>query len=228
MSPRRAAFLAALVLSLGLAVPGALGQAPDTGAAGGSDQDPQVLTRGAVHEAFAAPVPGSPTPGLVIPKEPPAAIEEMPPDQKPAGANVQWIPGYWSWDQGRTDFVWISGVWREPPPGRQWVPGYWHQVDGGFQWVPGTWVPVPQPQGGGAGPAGGPATQAAYMPVAAGEPGNRAEFSPAGARRVLVAGKLVLARKPVRLAPWFLGGRAAQLGLDPAALCLDARRLPVR
>src|SRR5271157_4581081 len=163
--PAWTAFLAVLVLSSGLAEPGAAGQPPDAGAAGGSDQDPQVLTRGAVHEAFAAPVPGSPTPGQVIPKEPPAAIEEMPPDQKPSGANVQWIPGYWSWDQGRTDFVWISGVWREPPPGRQWVPGYWHQVDGGFQWVPGAWVPVPQPQGGGAGPASGPATQASYMPA---------------------------------------------------------------
>ena len=158
------AFLAVLVLSLGLAEPSAAGQPPDAGAAGGSDQDPQILTRGAVHEAFAAPVPGSPTPGLVIPKEPPAPIEEMPPDQKPAGANVQWIPGYWSWDQGRTDFLWISGVWREPPPGRQWVPGYWHQVDGGFQWVSGDWVPVPQTAGGGAGP-GQASPQPAYMPA---------------------------------------------------------------
>jgi hypothetical protein len=79
---------------------------------------------------------------MVVEKEPPRPVEEMPPDQKPAGANVQWIPGYWSWDQARSDFLWISGVWREPPPGRQWVPGYWHQVQGGFQWVPGAWVPL--------------------------------------------------------------------------------------
>ena len=74
-------------------------------------------------------------------------MEEMPPDQKPAGQNVQWISGYWSWDQARNDFVWLSGVWREPPPGRQWVPGYWHQVEGGYQWVAGAWVPVNQPSG---------------------------------------------------------------------------------
>ena len=61
----------------------------------------------------------------------------MPPDQKPAGQNIQWIPGYWSWDVSRGDFIWISGIWREPPPNNQWVPGYWHQVDGGYQWVSG-------------------------------------------------------------------------------------------
>src|SRR5262249_19161616 len=56
-----------------------------------------------------------------------------------------------------------SGVWREPPPGRQWVPGYWHQVEGGFQWVPGAWVPVAQPNGGAA--AASPPAQAAYLPA---------------------------------------------------------------
>jgi hypothetical protein len=114
-----------------------------------------------VHEAFAAPVVHDPGPGLVVQKEPPAPIEELPPDQKPAGANVQWISGYWSWDQAREDFVWVSGVWREPPPGRQWVPGYWHQVEGGFQWVPGAWVPVAQPNGGSA--SASPQSQASYL-----------------------------------------------------------------
>ena len=66
----------------------------------------------------------------------------MPPDQKPAGQNIQWIPGYWAWDVSRNDFLWISGIWRKPPPNSQWVPGYWHEVDGGHQWVSGTWIPV--------------------------------------------------------------------------------------
>ncbi len=117
-----------------------------------------------MHEAFAAPVSHDPKPGLVAPKEPPAAVEEMPPDQKPAGQNVQWIAGYWSWDQSRNDYLWVSGVWREPPPGRQWVPGYWHQVDNGFQWVPGAWVPVSQPANGGQGQAAASGSQAAYLP----------------------------------------------------------------
>ena len=43
----------------------------------------QMLTRGPVHEAFAEPVTYSPAAGIVVPKAPPAAIEELPPDQKP-------------------------------------------------------------------------------------------------------------------------------------------------
>jgi hypothetical protein len=115
-----------------------------------------------VHEAFAAPVVNDPKPGPVVPKEPPAPVEEMPPDQKPAGANVQWISGYWSWDQERKDYIWVSGIWREPPPGRQWIPGYWHRVDGGFQWVPGTWAPVPS---GNAGAEQQGQAAASYLPA---------------------------------------------------------------
>ena len=58
----------------------------------------QVLTRGPVHEAFAETVTYDPEPGIVAPKAPPAAIEEVPPEQKPSGDNVAWIPGYWGWD----------------------------------------------------------------------------------------------------------------------------------
>ncbi len=90
-----------------------------------------------MHEAFAAPVVHDPQAASVVPKQPPDPIQELPPDQKPSGQNIQWIPGYWAWDVTRNDYLWVSGVWREPPPGSQWVPGYWHNVDGGFQWVPG-------------------------------------------------------------------------------------------
>src|SRR5262249_11275619 len=58
----------------------------------------------------------------------------------PAGNNVQWIPGYWSWDEDRNDFIWVSGIWRIPPPGRQWAPGHWTQVEEGSQWAPGFWA----------------------------------------------------------------------------------------
>ena len=105
-------------------------------------QGGQVMTRGPVHEAFAAPLVHDPKASPTIEKQPPEPIQEMPPDQKPAGQNVQWIPGYWSWDVSQNDFIWISGIWREPPPNSQWVPGYWHDVDGGHQWVSGTWIPV--------------------------------------------------------------------------------------
>src|SRR5262249_34874401 len=38
--------------------------------------------------------------------------------------------------------VWVSGVFREPPPGRRFVPGHWVQSPEGHRWVPGFWAPV--------------------------------------------------------------------------------------
>ena len=98
----------------------------------------EVQTRGPVHEAFASTVE-MPKPGEIAPKAPPELIEELPPDQKPEGDNVQWIPGYWDWDAERTDFIWISGFWRVPPPNHVWVPGSWNRVTTGFQWTSGFW-----------------------------------------------------------------------------------------
>jgi hypothetical protein len=100
----------------------------------------RVLTRGPVHEAFAETVTFDPLPGIVVQKAPPAAIEELPPEQRPEGANVAWIPGYWAWDDERSDFLWVSGIWRDLPPGRQWVPGYWGQSGQGYQWTSGYWA----------------------------------------------------------------------------------------
>ena len=99
----------------------------------------EVLTRGPVHEAFAEPNSYNPAQGVVVPKEAPAAIEEIPPDEKPEG-DALWIPGYWQWDSERSDFIWISGIWRVPPPGCSWVPGYWTAVDEGWTWTPGFWM----------------------------------------------------------------------------------------
>lgn len=117
----------------------AAGPAPNAG-----PNEPEVLTRGPVHEAFAEPVTFDPKPGPAAPKAPPAPIEELPPDQKPAGDNVQWIPGYWHWDEERDDYLWVSGIWRAVPPGRQWVPGYWDAQAGSPRWISGYWAPVEQ------------------------------------------------------------------------------------
>jgi hypothetical protein len=100
----------------------------------------EVLTRGPVHEAFAETVTFDPEPGIVVSKAPPESIEELPPEQRPEGANVEWIPGYWAWDDERNDFLWVSGVWRDLPPGREWIPGYWGRTKQGFQWTSGYWA----------------------------------------------------------------------------------------
>ena len=110
--------------------------------AGFINDDGQVLTRGPVHEAFADLTQSADLPDEVISRSPPDPIEELPPDQKPEGDNVTWIPGYWSWDGERGDFIWISGVWRDLPPNRQWVPGYWTDVRGGHQFIAGFWQEV--------------------------------------------------------------------------------------
>jgi len=106
----------------------------------GDEQGVQVLTRGPVHEAFAGIVTFNPEAGVEVLKAPPESIEEVPPDERPEGANVTWIPGYWAWDDERNDFLWVSGVWRALPPGRQWVAGYWAQSRQGYQWTSGYWA----------------------------------------------------------------------------------------
>ena len=98
-----------------------------------------VLTYGPIHEAFAEAVTFDPEAGIVVPKAPPEAIEEIPPEQKPAG-DVEWIPGYWAWDDDRNDFIWVSGIWRVVPPNRQWIPGYWVKSEKGSQWISGYWA----------------------------------------------------------------------------------------
>lgn len=102
--------------------------------------EPQVLTRGPVHEAFAGMLTFNPEPGIVVTRAPPEVIEEVPPEQKPEGVNVTWIPGYWAWDDERSDFLWVSGTWRTLPPGRQWMAGYWGNATQGYQWTSGYWA----------------------------------------------------------------------------------------
>jgi hypothetical protein len=99
------------------------------------------LTRGPIHEAFAEVISYNPQPGQIVAKEPPKAIEELPPAEKPEG-DYTWIPGYWAWDQERENFIWVTGAWRIPPPGTTWVPGYWSQTANGHQWVGGYWGPA--------------------------------------------------------------------------------------
>jgi len=108
-------------------------------AAASSQEGVEFLARGPIHEAFAKPTVRGPASSEVIAKEPPKPVDELAPDQKPEGANVQWIPGYWAWDDETTDFLWVSGTFRTVPPGRHWVPGYWNQATDGWQWVGGFW-----------------------------------------------------------------------------------------
>jgi hypothetical protein len=149
--------LPGLLAALGLTVASlALAQKDDTPPP--QPQIPEgidVQARGPVHEAYADPSEQRPSPTTVVEKQPPDPIDEMPPEQKPEGDNVVWIPGYWGWEPDQNSYVWVSGCWRTAPPGRQWVPGTWQEVADGWQWTPGFWavagqedlqfVPTPPP-----------------------------------------------------------------------------------
>ncbi|MGA2172850.1 MAG: hypothetical protein ABSG82_07555 [Sedimentisphaerales bacterium] len=105
-------------------------------------EQPEILTRGPVHEAFAEPVDLNTQPPIVAPTQPPANIIENPPAERPTGDQFVWVPGYWAWDSERNGYIWVSGCWRAAPPSRYWVPGYWSKTDMGWEWVPGFWAQV--------------------------------------------------------------------------------------
>ncbi len=108
---------------------------------GGADEwsldseDLETLTRGPMHEAFGSSVGREPSLGQIVPAEPPEEINEVPPEAPEHAGAVQpiWIPGYWSWDEDRHDFLWISGAGVSHPrvgSGRQ-VTGLKPKVVGG-------------------------------------------------------------------------------------------------
>ena len=69
----------------------------------------------------------------------PAGPRGQPPEDKPVGDDLEWVAGYWHWDDERNNRL-GDGCWRHAPPGRDWLPGHWQQVKGGYHWVSGAWL----------------------------------------------------------------------------------------
>lgn len=106
----------------------------------GHSQMVQAYENGPIHEAFVTRVSGN----LAFDAsslQPPSQINERIPRQ--LDLQAEWIPGYWAWESKVKDFVWVSGVWRRPPPGHQWISGFWKKYVEGWVWVPGFWNRVP-------------------------------------------------------------------------------------
>ncbi|MFT5699643.1 MAG: hypothetical protein ACI8ZB_002504 [Desulforhopalus sp.] len=138
----RKVFIVALSIGLSFFL-----QAEITSAANGTsqtDEGVEVLTRGPIHEAFADVSVDETPSGAVITRPVPEPINEIPPEFRPEGEQITWIPGYWSWDEDQNDFIWVSGVWRDVPPGRQWIPGYWISVENDNQYISGYWTDTNQ------------------------------------------------------------------------------------
>ncbi len=113
------------------------------------EQGIEILARGPLHEAFVSPLEDTFQPTTVVAEQPPVPIDEVPPNVRPEDS--LWIPGYWFWSATDNSYVWVSGVWRVPPPGQRWIPGYWERTDGGARWISGFW-------------ASGQMTQVDYLP----------------------------------------------------------------
>lgn len=100
----------------------------------------QPLDRVSIHEAFATVPQSIVSAGPIVPQAPPQEVIEKPIGPQRKGTNVNWIGGYWAWHADRTTYYWVSGFWREIPPGRSWVPGKWFAAPGGYQWSHGYWA----------------------------------------------------------------------------------------
>jgi hypothetical protein len=133
-------------LALQDSAPPAPGQPPQPDAsipapAGAASDKIIEQTRGPLNQGFAEMTNMTPQPAPPVAKQPPAPIDEAPPDVKPDNPDATWVPGYWSWDAESNNYIWVSGSWRVPPPGHRWIPGYWSEGDGNYQWVSGFWTP---------------------------------------------------------------------------------------
>src|SRR5262245_11278006 len=102
----------------------------------------KVAEQGPIHEGFAQPGAQVRGKDLTAPKAPPPPVPELPPETKPAGNDVRWVPGYWMWEEGKQDFTWVSGFWRDVPPGREWSAGEWKKQGDQYRYEPGFWKPT--------------------------------------------------------------------------------------
>jgi len=97
----------------------------------------QAVMDGPVHEAYLVRESGCVL-LRAVPHAPPPKITELPTRQKDSQAI--WIPGYWFWSSQHSVFLWVSGVWRRPPPGMHWVNGHWKNYPEGWVRVSGFWT----------------------------------------------------------------------------------------
>jgi hypothetical protein len=116
-----------------------------------TDQGYEVLLAGPVHEAllFNMHSLAKELEPIVVTKAPPAKVKEQAPQAGASvdknvpqfvGNNAEWIEGYWAWFKEAERFVWVSGLYRDIPPGRVWVAGKWTETNAGYRWTSGYWA----------------------------------------------------------------------------------------
>jgi len=130
----RRAFLATLASALFPLA--ARGQESTSPAPPASTAALEPLANGPLHEGFLSPRRDLEPP--TIPKSPPPPVAERPAVEAP-NAEARWLEGYWEWDAGDGRFVWVTGTWRVPPPGRFWINGFWKRSEEGWRRTLGFW-----------------------------------------------------------------------------------------
>ncbi len=106
-----------------------------------------VVLAGPVHEAFMIPYDKRSHRDIdVVAEAPPESVREKQGSggSKFTGNNVEWISGYWAWQDDAAEYVWVSGMYRDCPPDRSWVAGYWSETTGGYRWTSGYWAAAVQ------------------------------------------------------------------------------------
>lgn len=96
----------------------------------------QTVKDGPVHEAYVVQEFGT----LLleaVPTPPPSKITELVPEQ--IDSQSVWLPGYWAWSRKYGIYLWVSGLWRRSPPGKQWISGEWQNTSEGWVWLKGFW-----------------------------------------------------------------------------------------
>ncbi len=110
-----------------------------------------VVLAGPVHEALLSLSEIAPldVKSIVVSSSPPPPVREQAPQARDAiasevpqfvGNDVQWISGYWAWLDDSERFVWVSGLYRDVPPGRRWMPGAWGKSEDSYRWTSGYWA----------------------------------------------------------------------------------------
>jgi hypothetical protein len=97
----------------------------------------ETVKDGPVHEAYATQEFATIFLQMVTQK-PPEPITELEPLQN--DPRTIWISGYWEWSSKHNQLLWVSGVWRRPPPGRHWVSGFWKPYKNGWVRYKGYWA----------------------------------------------------------------------------------------
>lgn len=101
----------------------------------------QILHSGPIHECLVSQEHGTIV-LAAVPLPPPLDVTEQKPPQ--SDPQLIWIKGYWKWDYSHGDYLWVSGMWRRPPPGCQWIKGHWKLFPKGWAWISGFWSARPE------------------------------------------------------------------------------------